>query len=118
MPRHMPIQKNVVEHYHLHHSVNETAKEFCISAQTVRRILITNGIYLSERSREVARLRLMGMTVQQIAEYLKLDEKVVKIRLPYTKGSYAVGEKSLNAERIAKIRARKKRQEDTDNAKD
>lgn len=113
----MPIQKNVVEHYQLHHSVNEASREFGISAQTVRRILITNGIYLSERSREVARLRLMGMTVPQIAEYLNLDEKVVKSHLPYTKGSYASGEKSLNAERIAKIRARKKQQEDTNNAK-
>lgn len=113
----MPIQKNVVEHYQLHHSVNETAKEFCISAQTVRRILITNGIYLSERSREVARLRLAGMTVPQIAEYLNLDEKVVKSHLPYTKGSYATGTKTINAERIVKSCDKKKQQEGTDNAK-
>ena len=111
----MPLQKNVVDHYQLHHSVNEASKEFGISAQTVRRILITNGIYLSERSREIARLRLMGMTVPQIAEYLKLDEKVVKGHLPYTKGSYATGEKSLNAERIAKSRTKKKQQEGTEN---
>ena len=109
----MPIQKNVVEHYQLHHSVNETAKEFCISAHT----LITNGIYLSERSREVARLRLADMTVPQIAEYLNLDEKVVKSHLPYTKGSYATGTKTINAERIAKSRDKKKQQEGTDNAK-
>ena len=45
------------------------------------------------------------------------EEKVVKSHLPYTKGSYATGTKTINAERIAKSRDKKKQQEGTDNAK-
>lgn len=73
-----------------------------------KRVLITNGIYPSERAKEVARFRLIGMTVPEISKYLKISEKMVLSNLPYTKGGYATGPKSENAKKIAQCRANKK----------
>lgn len=102
------LQKDILDHYEQTKSAKKTARHFGISPQTVRRALITNGLYLSERNKEVARLRLMGFTTEEIAEYLHISEKAVKNHLPYTKGSYITKEKTENAIKIAASRAKKK----------
>lgn len=61
-------QKDILDKYEATKSMKETARKLKLSQQTVRRVLISNGIYPSERTREVARLCLMGMTVPEIAE--------------------------------------------------
>lgn len=101
-------QKEVLDTYNVTKSMNETARKLKLSHQTVRRVLISNGIYPSERTREVTRLCLMGMTVQEIAEYLGISAKTVQANMPYSRGSYVTGPKSKNAERILEFRARKK----------
>lgn len=101
-------QQEILQSYQITQNMSETARNLKLSEQTVKRVLITNGIYPSERAKEVARLRLTGMTVPEISEYLKITEKIVLSNLPYTKGSYATGPKSENAEKIAKCRANKK----------
>lgn len=101
-------QKDVLATYEVTKSMKETARKLKLSQQTVRRVLISNGIYPSERTREVARLCLMGMTVPEIAEYLGISTKTVQANLPYSKGGYATSQKTINAERIADCRIRKK----------
>lgn len=102
------LQKDILDYYEQTKNANKTARHFGISPQTVRRALITNGLYLSERNKEVARLRLMGFTIEEIAEYLHISEKAVKNHLPYTKGSYVTKDKTENAIKIAASRAKKK----------
>lgn len=102
------LQKDIFNYYEQTKNANKTARHFGISPQTVRRALITNGLYLSERSKEVARLRLMGFTIEEIAEYLHISENAVQTHLPYTKGSYITKEKTENAIKIAASRAKKK----------
>lgn len=82
-------QKDILDKYEATKSMKETARKLKLSQQTVRRVLISNGIYPSERTREVARLCLMGMTVPEIAEYLGISPKTVQTNLPYSKGGYA-----------------------------
>lgn len=101
-------QRDILDKYAATKSMNETARKLKLSKQTVRRVLISNGIYPSERTKEVARLCLMGMTAKEIAEYLGISAKTVQANLPYSKGSYVTGAKSKNAERILKWRTRKK----------
>lgn len=52
-------QKDILDKYEATKSMKETARKLKLSQQTVRRVLISNGIYPSERTREVARLCLM-----------------------------------------------------------
>ena len=51
------------------------------------------------------------MTVEQIADYMGLTVKAVQAHMPYTKGSYSLGGKTPNAERIRKHREAKKEKE-------
>lgn len=101
-------QKEILEMYELTNSVKASAKALNLSHHTIKRVLISNGIYPTERAREVTRLRLTGLTVPEIAQYLGTSEKAVRLYTPYTKCSYAVGPKSQNAKSIAKCRAAKK----------
>lgn len=101
-------QKEILESYEITKSVKASAKALKLSHQTIKRILISNGIYPTERSREVTRLRLAGLTVPEIAQYLGISEKAVRLNMPYIKCSYAVGPKSQNAKIVARCRAAKK----------
>lgn len=101
-------QKEILENYELTNSVKASAKALKLSHQTIKRILISNGIYPTERAREVTRLRMMGLAVPDIAQYLGISEKTVRLYMPYAKGSYAVGPKSQNAKIVARCRAAKK----------
>lgn len=88
-------------------SVKATARKAECSPQVVRRLLITHGIYPTERCKEIARMLTLNYTVDEIATTLKITPKAVGNHLPYTKGSYTVGTKSENAQRIAKCRSNK-----------
>ena len=101
-------QKEILESYEITKSLKASAKALKISEQTIKRILISNGVYPTERAREVTRLRLAGLTVPEIARYLGISEKAVQLNMPYAKCSYAAGPKSQNAKNIAKCRAAKK----------
>ena len=102
-------QKEILEMYEITNSVKASAKALKLSQHTIKRVLISNGIYPTERAREVTRLRLAGLTMPEIAQYLGTSERAVRLYMPYTKCSYAVGQKSQNAKCIAKCRAAKKK---------
>lgn len=111
-PIHTTSGDEIVATYRSTGSIRETARKHDISTQTVRRILITNGIPLGEgtlATRIIAMLETMPP--EEVAAKLGCAVKTIKAYTPYSRGSYAVGEKSINAERIAKSRQRKK--EDT-----
>ena len=100
-------QKEILESYEITKSVKASAKALKLSHQTIKRILISNGIYPTERAREVTRLRLAGLTVPEIAQYLGISEKAVRLNKPYINCSYAVGPKSPKAKIVARCRAAK-----------
>lgn len=101
-------QQEVLESYEITKSMKETAKKLKISAKSVKKILVSNGIYPGERAGQIAYLLQEGVPVPEIAKRLKISEKTVASNMPYTKGSYKIGQKTENAIKIASHRERKK----------
>lgn len=104
----MITEDDVITAYLLTDSLTQTAKNTGLNVQTVRRILISCGEYPSEKSEIIAALSDEGLSVAEIAERLKIKPKTVINHMPYTRGSYSVGEKSITALRIAYCRRKKK----------
>ena len=101
-------QQQVLESYEITKNMSETARILDVFLQTVKRVLISNGIFPSKRAQQIANLNDLGLNVSDIAEFLKISEDTVRSHLPYTKGGYATGQKSKNAVRVARCRTNKK----------
>ena len=86
------IYEQIVRTYEANMSVQATARELGVSRMTVQRVLITEGIWESERSREIVRLAVEGKTATEIADELYLSLKCVQNYMPYTRG--------MNQERV------------------
>ena len=98
--------------YEKAHSVKRTSKLCKVSTCVVIKVLITVGVYPTDRTKEITRLRLMGMSTDEIAEYLNVKPRTVKKYYPYVRGTYSEyrDRKSENARKIAEWRLRKKRE--------
>ena len=79
-----------------------------LSTAKIRKILITGGLWTTERSREVAELYERYGSVSRVAEELGLSSGLVRTYLPYQRTVYDLEEKSGNARRIDRWRERKK----------
>lgn len=88
-------------------SIKAVSRVVGISHQTVRRVLVEAGEYKSARSEEIGRLLDSGLSHKQIADQLGIGLNAVISYAPYTKGSYLMGDKTVNARRIAKTREKK-----------
>lgn len=104
----METVEKVLETYALYKSVRVAAQKTGISRQTVKRILISNGVCPSDRAAEAAKLAAEGMSVAQIADHMGISKKGVLANLPYIRGGYATCTPSANAKRIRSWRKRKK----------
>ena len=85
-----------------------------LSRSKLQKILITGGCWSTERSREVqelyekyARRMKPEEAVKKIAAELDISVVAVNINLPYEKVVYALEQKSGNAKRIDRWRAKK-----------
>ena len=101
-------QQQILESYEITQNMFDTARILDVSPQTVKHVLISNGIFPSKRAQQIANLNDLGLNVSDIAEFLKISEDTVRSHLPYTKGGYATGQKSKNAVRVARCRTNKK----------
>lgn len=108
----MAIEDQVAESFETLKSLRAVSRATGISMQTVKRMLITRGIYPSEMTKKVARLRLSGCSDEEIMQILGISAKALLNNSPYTKGTYKGSNKSINAVRIAKCRARKKQEDE------
>lgn len=92
------------------HSVKRTSRLCKVSTSVVIKVLITAGIYPTARTKEITRLRIMGMSTEEIAEYLNVKPRTVKKYYPYIRGTYSEysERKSKNSQNIAKWRHQKK----------
>ena len=78
-----------------------------LSTAKIRKILITGGLWTTERSREVAELYERCRSVGRVAEELGISPGLVTTYLPYQRTVYDLEEKSGNARRIDRWRERK-----------
>lgn len=73
-------------------SIAEIAKKLCTTQVRVQRVLITEGLWTSKRTSQIAEMRMRGMTISEIAELLGKDEKTIQTFLPYSRGLYGRNE--------------------------
>lgn len=90
-------------------SIKKTARKSGYSEKTCMKMLITMGIYPTKRAQQITRLRMMGMTMQEMMDYLHCSAPAIKSYYPYTKGTYKAASKTANAKFIAKCRENKKK---------
>ena len=94
------------------HSIDKTVEETGINEYKVRRVLLTLGLWESERSKEVKALMEQGFTKDQIADRLHLSIKGLESYMPYIRGAYFEKETG-NAKDSRNYRDRKKNALDT-----
>lgn len=80
--------QTIVEVYRQTRSVNQTVEKTGISKQTVQKVLLTEGLWESKRSRDVLRLKNEGHTTEEIAELLHISVKAVQAYSPYSRKPY------------------------------
>ena len=73
-------------------SIAEIAKKLRTTQVRVQRVLITEGLWTSKRTRQIAEMRMQGMSIPGIAELLGKDEKTIQTFLPYSRGQYGRNE--------------------------
>lgn len=101
------IQERVVELYKILQSQKAVSKKTGLSEQTVRKMLVSEGI-LNEYAVQINGMLGSGMSKEDIAKQMGVTVKTVGAHLPYTRGTYCDSEKSENAIRIARWRKKKK----------
>lgn len=104
------IQKQVAELYKVLQSQKAVSKKTGLSEQTVRKMLVSEGI-LNEHAVQINGMLESGMSKEDIAEQMGVTVKAVGAHLPYVRGTYCDSEKSKNATQIAKWRKKKKEED-------
>ncbi len=100
------IYQRIIESYKETGSVKRTADELGTYPIKVRRVLITEGLWRSRTSDQVAEQLALGKTVPEIAEALKMSEKNVQLYMPYSRGQYGGENRSDEAVRSEAYRER------------
>lgn len=75
-----------------------------LSTAKIRKVLITGGLWSTERSREVSNLYEKYKDIKRVAEVLGVSSALVTMYLPYGKVVYDLEEKSGNAKRTQRWR--------------
>lgn len=80
------IYNQIVKAYDECPSVQAISVALGVSKMTVQRVLITEGLWESKRSREIVELAKQGKTAEEIANALYLSLKCVQNYMPYKRG--------------------------------
>lgn len=99
--------KEIVEMYLQEGSLKTIAAKAGVCPATVKKILVSNGIYPSIRSQSISELCKLGYSLQEISKITKVSKKAVLANVPYSKGRYRVEPRTENAIRIEKCRKKK-----------
>ncbi len=101
------LYAQIVADYLLTDSVKKTAENLGTTPITVRRVLITEGLWHSRTSDAIGELFAAGVPAEQIAQQLSMSIKNVQAYIPYTRGSYSSLEKSQHSRQSKQYRERK-----------
>ena len=100
----------IVSTYKATESIKQTARILKLSHQTVRRVLLEEGLYTSDTYEQVRRMTEAGMSLQQIAQELGIREKSVSVYLPHRRNPYFELEKTSNDPLAKRLRIWKRKQ--------
>lgn len=99
--------EEIVKYYKSHGGgVKEVARELHISPATVKKVLITYGLYSNETSILISQMIREGLTKDEIIKKLGISRTCYCTNSPYEKTFYLSDNKSVNAQRIAKSRSK------------
>ena len=98
------MKSEIVKYYESCGSIQKTAKSFFMSCQKVRKILITEGAYKTDRSAAINDMYATGYSIDDIAFKLKITKTCVNSYLPYTKEVYNSPSPTKNAIKIRQCR--------------
>lgn len=101
---------DIINIYRQTGSIRATSAASGISHQVVRRVLIEAGEFTSPRAEQIMGLYEQGMSPDEICAELSLARSCVFSYLPYTRGTYLFGPRSINALRIEECRRKKAEQ--------
>ena len=82
----VPVE-TVCEYYKNTSSIKKTAKNVGLSEEKTKKILITAGLYTSEKHKEIKELLEKGKTLEEIAVQLNISQKQIRAFLPYSENS-------------------------------
>ena len=102
-----PIARKVCDIYKAEESMRVVTRATGLNMWTVRKILITAGLYDSERVRQINELRAQGKTTSEIAELLNVTTSMVTGYIPYQRAMHCGLSKTANARKIAQWRRHK-----------
>ncbi len=100
------LYQQIIDTYKGTSSVKKTAEQLGTYPIKVRRVLITEGLWHSKTSDQIAELMKQGLTVSQIADKLVISEKNVQSYMPYSRGQYGGEDRSNEAIRSEEYRGR------------
>lgn len=99
-------RNDIVKAYRKYGSIKQTAINLEISEQMVRKVLLSEGEYTSDKAQQIAELQERGFSNAQIAEKLGISTKAVCANSVYSKSCW-LDEPTENALKIRKCRAKK-----------
>ena len=105
------LYEKIVQQYQETKSVRDTAQRCGTSLVTAQRVLITEGLWESKRSKEIGALWTSGRTLPEMAFTLGISENAVRAYLPYSRGKYGEVE-TVDASQSRAYRTRKQKAEE------
>lgn len=108
IPMREEIVRNICRLYLQGESQRRISVELGIAAVTVRKVLITYGLYTSPKITAVNSMYDSGMSVTDIAAELGTTYKNVDSILPYQKGMYHADNPTQNAMNLRAFHSRQK----------
>ena len=82
------LYQNIIDEYQTIKSIAQIAKKLGTTQVRVQRVLITEGLWSSKRTKQIAELRQQGLSTEEIAEKLGKDVRTIQTFLPYSRGQY------------------------------
>ncbi|MCC3349712.1 hypothetical protein [Ruminococcus albus] len=98
--------KNICVTYDKIGSIRGTARQLEISWNRVVKVLSTEGYILNNKHKQIIILHNQGLSIQEIADKVKLSAKTVQSYVPARRPYYKY-KQSKNAKKIAQWRAKK-----------
>jgi len=86
------LNRAIIDEYETTKSIAKIAEKLQTNQVRVQRVLITEGLWTSKRTEQIAELRAQGLSVEQIADQLGKDVKTIQTFLPYSRGQYGRSE--------------------------
>ena len=100
-------RKEILKQYQKEKNIAKTARAAGISPAKLKKILISEGLYECKLSREIAEMRLQGISKALICKRLGISTNLYSANTPYEKAEYNSTTPSYNALKIRKSRKNK-----------